>query len=419
MNKLTNEEFINRCFNKHGNKYNYSLVKYKNIRSKIEIICEKHGSFYQVAKNHQNGQGCPKCYGDLNITKEEYIEKYGNSQYDYSLLNDDIKIKSKLVIINKINNIKYIQWAEHHRKGIKPTQMESISLVNKLKFIHNNLYEYIIEKETYYLTDKIKIINKLTNDEFYYSIDKHLKGIIPNKVTINQFLLKSRKLHNDKYDYSLISKINNNSDKVNIICKVHGIFIQSVSNHMNMGSGCPKCVGIGKWNTDLLIYEFKKVHENKFNYSKINFENIEKKVEIICEKHGSFYQNIHKHLNGQGCKLCLSKSKGEEYVEMWLNLLKIKYIREYKFKGCKYKKPLYFDFYLPNNNMCIEFDGKQHYQPIKRFGGDESFELSKTRDSVKNKWCFDNKINLLRIKYDEINKIKYILYKELQIVEKK
>ncbi len=418
MKRLTNNEFIQKCINKHSvdnidNIYDYSLVEYKNTRTSVKIICKNHGTFEQIAKNHQNGQGCPKCYGDLNITKEDYIKKYGNPYYDYSLLEDDLKIKSKIVITNKVNNIKYIQWAEHHKNGIRPTQMESISLINKLKSIHNNNYEYIIEKEAYYLNDKIRIINKLTKDESYYRIDRHLLGMKPNKVTINHFLIKSKELHNNKYDYSLISNIKSNSDKVNIICKLHGIFKQKVSNHMNMGDGCPKCVGVGRWNTDLLIYEFEQIHKSKFNYSKVKFENIGKKVEIICEIHGSFFQNIHKHLNGQGCKFCCVKSKGEEYIKMWLDDLEIEYIREHKFNGCKHKNQLYFDFYLPNNNMCIEFDGEQHYKPIERFGGVISFESSKIRDSIKNEWCSNNKIKLIRIKYDEISKIKYILNKEI------
>jgi very-short-patch-repair endonuclease len=412
MKKLTKEEFIQKCKEKHGNRYNYSKVEYKNISSKIIIICEEHGEFNQNAKNHKEGQGCPICSGTVSLNKKQFIEKCDNVKYDYSLINDLIvKSDNYIKVINKETNLTYIQLSDHHRNGIKPTKIESNSLVKKLKEIHNNKFDYLIEKETYHSTDKIKIINKLTNDEFYYRVDRHLKGMKPNKVTINYFLFKSKELHGDKYDYSLIESIKGNSDKVEIICKEHGIFEQRISNHINLGDGCPKCVGVGKWNTELLISEFKKVHNNIFDYSKVDFESVNKKVEIICKEHGSFFQNIYKHFKGQGCPECSYNSKGEEYIKMQLDEFKIKYIRQHSFDTCRYINRLSFDFYLPELKTCIEFDGIQHFKPIKDFGGKIEFTNVQKRDSCKNNWCEENKIKLIRIKYDEINKIKSIIYR--------
>lgn len=419
MRKLTQEEFISKCKEKHGDKYDYSKVSYVNTRTKVKIICEEHGEFYQLPKSHYNGQGCPSCYGDINITKHEFIKKYGRKEYDYSLIEEPLRIKSSISIINKKTKLVYIQLADHHKRNIKPTKIESNSLVKKLSEIHNNTFEYVIEKETYYSTDKIKIINRKTKDEFYYRVDRHLLGMKPNKVTLNYFLIKAKEVHGDKYDYSLIKSIKSNSDKVEIICKEHGIFKQRVSNHINLSDGCPKCVGVGKWNTNLLIEEFKKVHNDKFDYSKIEFKNIDEKVQIICKEHGTFYQNIHKHLNGQGCRFCESNSKGEEYVKMWLDELNIKYIRQHSFDTCRYINRLSFDFYLPDYNICIEFDGEQHYKPVEIFGGIEGFKSTKIRDQIKNKWCVENNTDLIRIKYNQVNQIKYILKEKLQIVDKK
>jgi very-short-patch-repair endonuclease len=418
MKKLDKEQYIKSCIDKHGDRYDYGLVEYNGVRSKINIICKEHGVFLKNAKSHKEGQGCPKCSGDFGLTKNDFIIKYGRKDYDYSLLEDTFKIKSIIRIINKENNLIYQQWADHHKRGINPTKIEAKSLFNKLLEIHNSKYRYVIEKETYYSTDKIKIIDNLTNDIFYYRVDRHLSGMKPNKVTLNYFLIKSNEVHNSKYDYSLVN-FNSISDKVDIICKEHGVFKQRVSNHMNLKDGCPKCAGVGKWNTDLLVLEFKKIHKDKFDYSKVLFENVDKKVEIICKEHGSFYQNIYKHLNGQGCRFCESPSKGEDYIKMWLDDLKINYIRQHSFETCKYVNKLSFDFYLPDYNFCIEFDGEQHFKPVEYFGGEKGFELNKKRDSIKNKWCLDNNIDLIRIKYNEVNKIKYILKERLQLVDKK
>lgn len=300
MRKLTQEEYINKCIEIHSNRYDYSLVEYKGTRSKIKVICKEHGIFEQNSKHHKYGQGCPRCDApNSNLTKNEFISKYSRKEYDYLLIPDVIKISSEFYIRNIDNNLLYKQQVQHHKNGINPTKIESNSLIKKLKEIHNNKFSYIIDSETIYATSKIKIINNDTQDEFLYRVDRHLQGMSPNKVTLNLFLFKCSKLHGDKYDYSLINYIKNNNDKVNIICKEHGIFSQRVSNHMNLGDGCPKCAGVGKWNTELLIKEFKKVHLDVFDYSKVLFENVSKKVIIVCKEHGEFKQNIHKHLSGQ------------------------------------------------------------------------------------------------------------------------
>ena len=76
-------------------------------------------------------------------------------------------------------------------------------------------------------------------------------------------------------------------------------------------------------------------------------------------------------------------------------------------------KPLPFDFYLPNYNICIEYDGEQHFKPIKYFGGQKAFQSQQQKDEIKNKYCQDNKIKLIRISYMDYDNIEKILNKEL------
>ena len=223
-------------------------------------------------------------------------------------------------------------------------------------------------------------------------------------------------IHGDKYDYSLIKEIKGGQSKVDIICEDHGIFKQRVSNHINLADGCPKCAGIGKWNNEVLKSEFQKIHNSIYDYSLIEFNGVDKKVKIICEYHWVFDQNIYKHLKGQGCPECSYNSKGEEYVKMQLEELGIKYIRQHGFDTCRYINRLSFDFYLPEYNTCVEFDGEQHFKPIKEFGGEEEFKTIQKRDKCKDNWCSENNIKLLRIRYDEINKISEIIKKELLLV---
>ena len=84
-----------------------------------------------------------------------------------------------------------------------------------------------------------------------------------------------------------------------------------------------------------------------------------------------------------------------------LELKKVKFKPQYTFDDSKYILPLPYDFYLPERNMCIEFDGEQHFRPVEFFGGEDAFKLRKKKDKIKNEYCEKNNIYLLRIKYDE------------------
>ncbi len=409
MRKMSEEEFIDKCIKKHGTRYDYSLTNYVNSRTKVSIICKKHGIFEQLPKHHYNGQNCPRCFGNLNLLKEEFIKMSNRNEYSYDLLPEIIKMKNTIRIINIENGLIYHQLVNNHLNGLKPTKIESTSLVKTLKTIHQDNYEYVIDREIYRLTEKILIVDNETGEEFEYRVDRHLKGMCPNKVTLRYFIVKSKKVHSNKYDYSLVKEINGIKNKVDIICPEHGVYRQRVSNHMNLKDGCPMCVGKGKWNTEILKEYFNKVHLNKYDYTNVIFSGVSNKVEIICNLHGSFLQNIHKHLKGQGCPECTFNSKGEEYIKSHLEDLKIKYIRQHGFDSCRFKNKLSFDFYLPELDTCVEFDGIQHFKPVEEFGGLKEFEKIKLRDECKNKWCLENNINLIRIRYDQIDRIREML----------
>lgn len=96
---------------------------------------------------------------------------------------------------------------------------------------------------------------------------------------------------------------------------------------------------------------------------------------------------------------CLNKSKGEIYIEKLLKENNISFVPQKRFEDCKNKRTLPFDFYLPNNNICIEYDGSQHFYPVEYWGGKKRFDDTKTNDKIKNQYCKDNNINLIRIPY--------------------
>ena len=127
------------------------------------------------------------------------------------------------------------------------------------------------------------------------------------KLTTGEFISKSKLIHGDKYDYSKVEYVNNHS-KVCIICPEHGEFWQSPEKHL-IGQGCVKCSyierNVKKTDTvEKFIQKSKKIHGNKYDYSKVNYVNTNTKVCIICPKHGEFLITPNNHLRGKGCPKC-------------------------------------------------------------------------------------------------------------------
>ena len=109
---------------------------------------------------------------------------------------------------------------------------------------------------------------------------------------------------------------------------------------------------------------------------------------------------------------CNEISYGEYLIASCLDRHRISYNRQHPFHDCCDKRPLPFDFYLPNYNLAIEFDGLQHMKPIY---GEDAFKTTKLHDAMKNNYCRWNDIDLLRIPYWERDNIEQILIDYLHL----
>lgn len=280
-----------------------------------------------------------------------------------------------------------------------PKKLTNIEYLKRVNIIHGDKeIDYSI---TFYINKrtKIKFICYI-HGEIEQLPYVHLHGdgcpICSKEKYKKNFISKSNIIHDYKYDYSLIYYISAHK-KVIIICPEHGEFKQRPNDHLS-GYGCIKCSN--RYNKkDDCIKNFNKIHNNKYDYSLIDYKNNKTKIKIICPEHGIFEQRPDNHLNN-GCPFC-NESNGEKLIKNILNHKKIKYEYQKKFKDCRYIKTLSFDYYLPNKNICIEYDGKQHYESISFFGGDDTLKKQQERDQIKNEYCKNNNIHLLRIKYNE------------------
>lgn len=346
MGKLTTKDFIEKSIKVHGDRYDYSESKYTNNITPIKIICLEHGVFEQTPHNHKRGSGCKKCTaGAPALSLEEFI--------------------------------------------VKATK------------VHNNIYNY---SQVNYKNNRTKIdIICSEHGMFEQSPGGHLMGqgcptCNVGNIKISEVRRRIKNTHGDRYTYDF-SSYNGVDDKINITCNTHGSFKQRASDHIK-GHGCHECSGSVKLTTEMFIKNSIGTHGDKYDYSLVEYKDNKTKVNIICNKHGGFTQSPNSHSRGAGCPFC-KESKGERAVEQILKEKGIRFIRQHKFNDCKDKRCLPFDFYLPDDNMCIEFNGRQHYEPVATFGGEKSLKGTQRRDKIKEGYCNKNNIPLLAIKYDE------------------
>lgn len=293
-------------------------------------------------------------------------------------------------------------------------------LLVKLNTIHDNKYEYLLEEVVNSKT-KINIVCK-HHGIFKQRIDHHLSGsgcpkcVGRNKNTL-ELIDNYKKIHKDKYDYSLVTYKNANT-KIKIICPNHGVFEITSRQHLK-GVNCGSCererIALSqRKTTDHFIKSAKLTHGDMYDYSLVNYVKATIPVTIICKKHGEFNQIPRSHIKGSGCPIC-KESKGEKKIRLWLKKNKINFNSQHKFSDCKNIRTLPFDFYLPNHNLCIEYQGEQHYLNKNLFGSKSQYDYIKNNDNIKLKYCLKNNIKLLTISHHKINNIETILQSNIAL----
>ena len=158
----------------------------------------------------------------------------------------------------------------------------------------------------------------------------------------------------------------------------------------------------------------EKVEKEGYFLKTDNYINNRQKLEFKCPKNHTFFMSWHDFNGGCRCPHC-KVSKGEDEIRRILNFWNVEFVSQKRFENCRDSLELPFDFYLPSLNVCIEYDGEQHYKPIEAFNGEIGYAKTKRHDEIKTHFCKDNNINLIRIPYWEFNNIENILKQNLNI----
>lgn len=238
------------------------------------------------------------------------------------------------------------------------------------------------------------------------------------RLTNEQFV---GRLKNEHPHIIALSEYINDNTKVKLKCLICGNEWEASPTHLHQGRGCPKCRMLNLHNQfakteKAFISEMQSIDPTIEIIG--DYYNSHTKIKCRCRKCGNEWLSLPNNLlKKRGCSNC-SASKGERQISYWLDYHDIKYYTEYHFEDCKYHRSLPFDFYLPDLNICIEYDGIQHYQPVQfgnmtKVDAQEAFKQCQIRDQIKNNYCKNNNITLYRIPYWDYDNISQIIEKLL------
>jgi len=285
------------------------------------------------------------------------------------------------------------------------------------------------------------------------------------KKGLTKFIEDGKLIHNSKYSYDK-TIYNGAHIKCIITCPIHGDFEQSPNSHTTKRNGCMKCGRdkVGKLQ-NIGIEEFirrsREKHNNKFDYSLVNFISVNKKVKIICDKGHIFQQTPYEHYSGSGCPVCIGYYKSNlDIIKMFNETHNYRYsydkvnytlskkyviitcpthgdfnqipIDHSKGRGCpkcntlgKVSEPKLFnkikehfdkyniksnvrldwlgrkslDIFIEEHNIAIEYQGIQHFKSSNFFGGENTFNEICNRDIIKNRLCVENDVKLFYFTY--------------------
>lgn len=399
MRKNTIKELISKSNIKFDNKFKFDKFVYIHQYHKGIIWCPKHGDFEMIPKSHLLSKyGCKLCGIEQNainrrLTHSEFLEiapKLHNNHYGYELVKFT-ETDDRIDIICPEHGIFNMTVSAHIHINI-----------NAQGGYGRGCPRHGI--------DKRNLAHTLTKEEF----------------------LEQCKIHGNKYGYQYVVFINCRT-KVKIFCNKHEIiFEQTPDSHISKLARCPLCAKESSADkrrfTQKEILESVRLIHPHYDYSEFVYTGIDNKAIIICPKpgHGKFlltpYCHIHKEA---GCPIC-QESRGERKIRNFLLNNSIEFDRQKRFDDCRNLSgniKLPFDFYIPKINFIIEYDGEGHYMAVNFNGitdteAKDGFERTVKNDEIKNKYCKENKIKILRIPYMEFKNIEKILKRKLKSILK-
>lgn len=372
--RYTFEDAVNK-FEQAGYILLSTKDEYKNVSTKLRYICPKHSDKGEmlISLGHLNdNRGCYYCGRE----RTENAHKKDLSNFEET----DRKLCEK-------NNFEYVS-----------TERINISGKNKIciKFIcnrHRNLgIQYMVRS----------------------NMKREIKGckFCSGKKLPTWYVLE--KIHQANPNIEIIDKFGKLTDKVTYKCVKHNLISKTSIQELIKGCCCVECgkEKLAEYHTLSFDEYSNKVSEKKPTIEVINYIGMKEYATFRCRKCGHIWDSNAAYMvnskYGRQCPNCESFYYGEKEICDFLDNHKISYIQQFRFDDCRNIRPLPFDFYLPDFNICIEFDGRQHYFQRK---GWSDLETVQNNDKIKNAYCTSNNIPLIRVPFWESDNMEYFYIK--------
>lgn len=398
--KKTHEEYIEEVANINPNIEVIGI--YVNSSTKILHKCKIDGHEWMVSPNAiLMGHGCPVCSGTKRKTHEEYVNELAQINPSLEVLGIYTNSYTKILHRCKIHNYEWHVTPNRILSGV------NCPICSGKVITHAEYVKRVAEINTdievvgIYIDSKTKILHRCKIDGYEWYVK-------PNNILTGSGCAMCcghiKKTHSEYID--LVAEINSDIEVIGEYvdydttilhkCKIDGYEWYASPNRILHGTGCPKCAKKIRTHEDY-VRDVSIINPNievLEKYQKWNVPILHKCKKCGCE----WATRPNDILNGTGCPEC-KESHGERNIKEWLDAHNILYQRQKTFDDCKYKRVLPFDFYLPTYDICIEYQGVQHYKPIGYFGGQKSFESQVLRDKIKKEYCQKNNILFFEIPY--------------------
>jgi hypothetical protein len=374
------EEFFKRCEKKHADKFDYSKTVFNTLDGTIEYVCPKHGHQQMQAGLHLGEEGCRECALEVKI-----------------------------------------ELLKFHRDQKQTAARENFK--QKASKKHKDFYDY--SKVDYVNNSTLIDIICPIHGQFSQQPNNHLHGsgcepcgiarrADKKRKSLEDFIAEAKAVHGEAYDYRDFKYETTHTPGI-IICSNpdHKPTPITPAHHLG-GQGCSECgeEKRDKWrrssghDTESWIAKARQLHGDRYDYSQSEYTGYDCAITIECDEHGLFVlEPAHQHIETErrrGCGECTSRESTHSIaIGKWLTEKEYDFIKEWSHPECRDVKVLRFDYFLPDFNTCIEYDGDQHFR-LGPWGHDDEdiqyrFIKGRRRDAIKSLWCIDNSVRLVRV----------------------
>ncbi|ARF12345.1 hypothetical protein Klosneuvirus_5_15 [Klosneuvirus KNV1] len=400
-------------------------TEFKNGKIPIEVECGECHTRYNVRlQSYLKNSRCNECAirkrGIKKRTPEDEVKKFVEKKGDIFIRLFFIKGRARVEFICGFckKNFQVVYFNYQRRSGCRCQQTNFKLNYDYIKKYIENRGDILKSNKIYLSTSLMDIECNKCKQDYQISWDQYKRGgdcrlCNPSK---KKTIEEVNMIIEDRGDRLVSTEFKSCNDKLEIKCGTCDKVFETTYNVYRKSNGCPSCtfenrIENQKHSQDYVANYIKEKGDELIS----TYTRMQDKIDIRCGIcHEIYHISFTNFCTHETRCPCITISKGERIIKEYLEKNNIKYIHQKKFPDLRRTLPLSFDFYLSNYNVLIEFDGSIHFKSNDLLGGKKAFDDRRDSDIIKNIFCLNNKIPLLRISYNYIKTIDKIIENYLQ-----